>query len=410
MTDLISYYKDSNFDLNFLDKITFRHFRFKLFNGKFVKIIDRIRNSNDLKKHIFRNNPSDIFYSTSCWLAPEKIGLKRYSKDIMLSSDLFFDLDINEKIKTLDEVRLETSRLIDFINDNSIKLRYIAFSGSKGFHVSCYSEDLSAIHYKEREVLIKDKRENLVKEIRRAGIEIDRKVTVDTRRIVRLPGTINSKTGYICTILKQKELDNGIKEMFKNIKRVKVVAPLSESNENKSTIIAKSYVKDRFGVRSSPFFYSTFLTNYSFSNLWILFLQFPLSFKFLTQRIKLIQRTYEVGDVYVFKDRKFITAMCLQTFQRRRIEKILKAAKSSNLNSFLKYGRTFFRVGNSESPEGKVLEGPPLFSGIIKSPYNNKPVSKGHHIFLKELINLNNCGNLHGKDHVEIVHSIISNK
>ncbi|MGA2122396.1 MAG: hypothetical protein ABSG49_10220 [Methanoregula sp.] len=90
---------------------------------------------------LIRYRPYDGYYSTSCWLVPENLGRRErtpVSDNIFLSSDIVFDIDRSPfSFFTLDQAREDALNLLDFCHDHNLPVKYIAFSGSKGFHIVC---------------------------------------------------------------------------------------------------------------------------------------------------------------------------------------------------------------------------------------------------------------------------------
>ena len=64
---------------------------------------------------------------------------------------------------------------------------------------------------------MKKNRTQIVQEILANGFEIDTRVTADTRRIIRLPGTINSKTGWYCHKIDHEILNLPIKDFISSM-------------------------------------------------------------------------------------------------------------------------------------------------------------------------------------------------
>ena len=153
-----------------------------------------------------------------------------------LMQEMYFDVDY--EMETFQQSAEETLRLADFydtIEFNGCKkdVRFV-FSGGKGFHMIDYGFNLrnaiGANNFKQRidEIVNKEKAESglfkggafahmkigrtfkkrLIKNIRRNNILLDYEVTVDPRRIIRLPGTIHGKRGRVCRIIKKEELHN----------------------------------------------------------------------------------------------------------------------------------------------------------------------------------------------------------
>ncbi len=128
-------------DLSAITDLPHRHFRFLLPRGRFLKIRDRIRDEATLRKWLIRYRPSDVYYSTSCWLVPENLGRRErtpVSDNIFLSSDIVFDIDRSPfSPVSLEQARGDTLKLLDFSRDHHLPVKYLAFSGSKGFHLVC---------------------------------------------------------------------------------------------------------------------------------------------------------------------------------------------------------------------------------------------------------------------------------
>ena len=121
---------------------------------------------------------------------------------------------------SLEQAREDTLKLLDFCRDHHLPVKYLAFSGSKGFHLVC--RDLYRYDNPDpfaREDMAREVRRDLISRVRAEGINFDEKITADTRRILRVPGTINSKTGFACTRLTAGQLEQPAREILKYIPR-----------------------------------------------------------------------------------------------------------------------------------------------------------------------------------------------
>jgi hypothetical protein len=340
----------------------------------------------------------------------------------MLSCDLAFDIDINDNIKTLEEARLQTVAINDFLDAKGIKVRYSAFSGNKGFHVVCddpWKEEIAEEDPRKRELNAIEKRKEIIQEAKERDILFDEKVTVDTRRIIRVPGTIHSKTGLICSQLSKKELESDIETIFKCIETNFPITPRISQYLREMTAPSAykiSGFKGRMGVRPKPentFCYSTFFTNnIPGTKLKIPVLEFG-TWKKLEEVlliIKKVQENYNLGDMILFCDDTRYWAASLKAVSQRRIEKILNSSGSLNLNQCKKYGCTYTRVGKSISMKGEVVKDEPIFIKLLPSSFVGQ-ASRTHYEFFISLgiclreQDLNLCGA--GKEKLELVHAII---
>jgi len=422
-----SYYKSNPVDLATTSPVKFRHFRFRLEDTSFYKVKCKIRDSRDLREHLIKKAPLDVYYSTACWLNPHILGSrveKDVLKNLMISCDLAFDIDRGGKLK-LEDARQQAIGMNEFLKSKGISVRYSAFSGSKGFHVVCddpWNDEITEENPRKRESEAIERRKRIVQEAKEKGIVFDEKVTVDTRRIIRLPGTINSKTGSVCTVLSKKELESDIYEIVKLARRHAISTPRIPLRRRvremtHDFIMGKiPGLVGRLGVRPTPEerpCYSTFITNnIPGTRLKIPMLEFGgwRKIEEITGVIKKVQRQYGLGDVFIFGDGNRFTAFGLKAVSRRRAEKILFAAGSMNLNACKKYGCTFMRVGKTVGMNGKVTSREPELIRVLQSDLRGQ-ASRTHFEFLSSLgvkasgEKMEFCGA--GKEKLELVHAVI---
>ncbi len=421
------YYKSNPIDLGVVSPLKFRHFRFRLEDGSFYKVKCKIRNSKGLREYLVRKAPLDVYYSTACWLNPHALGSrveKDVLKNLMISCDLVFDIDCGGEIE-LEDTRQQAIAMNKFLESKGINVRYSAFSGSKGFHVVCddpWNGEISEENPRKRETEAIARRKRIVQEAKQEGIVFDEKVTVDTRRIIRLPGTINSKTGFVCTVLSKKELESDICEIVKLAKRHAISAPRiplrTRAREMTHDFIVGKIpgLLGRLGVRPTPEegpCYSSFITsNIPGTRLKIPVLEFGGWRKVgeIACVIKKVQSQYGLGDIFIFSDGNRFTAFSLKAVSKRRVEKILFAAGSMNLNACKKYGCTFMRVGKSVGLNGEVARREPELIEVLQSDLRGQ-ASRPHFEFLSSLgVKMSGekvefCGA--GKEKLELVHSVI---
>lgn len=398
-----SYYQGNPPDLSSVTDLTHRHFRFLLPRGTFLKVQDRIRDSATLQQWLVRYRPSDVYYSTSCWLSPENIGRREktpLSANIFLSSDIVFDIDRSPfSHANLDLARLDTQDLLAFCADRNLPVKYIAFSGSKGFHVVC--KDLNRYESSNpffREDQAKTVRREIISDVQNEGINIDIKITADTRRIIRVPGTINSKTGYVCTVLTPSDLEKPVDQILKYIRRVNSLTPLisqpgaiphvgDERPLRGSSII--SWLCHRLGVRSKPHHpvsYVSFLVNaVPGIERQIPFFVYSArrNLKKIESELVSLQEMYGLSDIFLYRSETEITALCLRTFPLRRLEKIIAASSSTNYGLLVKYKQLFFRVGEKKDEDLQVCATAPVYIKTIPASDENNAhfISLPHYTF-----------------------------
>lgn len=422
---ILAYYQSRLIDLSSLTEVKFRHFRFRLYDSSFYKVKRKIRDSLGLREFLVDNAPLDVYYSTACWLNPHLIA-SRLNKDILtniiISCDLSFDIDVSPQIKNLEEARHQAINLNDFLASKGFKVRYSAFSGSKGFHVVCddpWRSMISEDSPLKREMNAIAERKKIVQEVKEKGIRFDEKVTIDTRRIIRLPGTINSKTGLICTILDRNELESDTETILKLAARDRFFTPRISLRLREMTAPSAykiSGVLGRLGVRPVPqktLFYSTFFTNnIPGTRLKIPVLEFEgwMKKEKVFSVVEKVQYLYGLGDVLLFEDDERFWGISLKAVSQRRIEKILFSSGSVNYNQCRKYGCTYTRVGKSIGVDGETVQNEPKLIKVLESDLRGQ-ASRTHFEFLSSLgiifreNTLDLCGA--SKERLELIHAVI---
>jgi DNA primase catalytic subunit len=417
------FYEHHSPDLSAITDLSHRHFRFLLPRGCFLKLQDRVRSAEVLRRWLVRYRPSDVYYSTSCWLVPENLGRRErtpLSDNIFLSSDVVFDIDRSPfSTSSLELARQDTLRLLRFCDENQLDVKYTAFSGSKGFHVVC----ADPVRYPDpspfvREDRAKAVRREIVHRVLAEGICVDARITPDTRRIIRVPGTINSKTGYVCTLLSREQLEEPISTILKYVPRVNAGTPLIPARGDDCPLRGAriiSWLCHRFGVRSGPdrhFSYSTFLvSSVPGTQLQVPLFLFPrhCSIEDAELRLSAVQQQYGLSDICLYRSPTGIAAICLRTFPLRRLEKIIKASGSLNYGTLVRYKQLFFRVGEVRGENGDLIAGPPEYVKTIPGPGGNnaKFVSLPHYRFLKDFTPvLREYPRMHGEGTVILTHTV----
>ena len=66
---------------------------------------------------------------------------------------------------------------------------------------------------------VKAQRKALLNRVVEAGFEVDTKVTADTRRILRLPGSLHGSTGYACTRISVEALNGPLEDLLSTLYR-----------------------------------------------------------------------------------------------------------------------------------------------------------------------------------------------
>jgi len=146
-----------------------REWGFVLFDGYFPeKLVMRRHKSfaskEDLVNYLRENAPAHAYYSSALY----KYSAADMANKGWLGADLIFDLDADHIVseaefqrysyeEMLELVKLETLKLIDFLNDDfgfedeDIKL---VFSGSRGYHIHIKTEEVRGLGSRERREIV----------------------------------------------------------------------------------------------------------------------------------------------------------------------------------------------------------------------------------------------------------------
>ena len=390
------FYNDNELDLSVISDLSRRHFRIISSHGKFLKIKDRINNSDQLKKKLINLRPKDVYYSTSTYLNPTTVGPRGKERSILTKSgivmknDISFDLDREPlSIRNLEKARKDCKRLIDFMDDKGYSLKYIAFSGSKGFHVIYEDkEGVSIADPFEREMEIIKIRKELVNKIKEQGISIDSAITVDTRRIIRLPGTINSKTGYACTLLTRSQIDQPIINWISDIPRLSGSVKIPSFTWPKFLALPSLFSKKTKVTPTKRIVYTTFITSsvLGTKGRHAVLLSFKnRKFARVIRKLEKAIETYRLTDIYVFRSGNEIQAISLKTVQRNRYQKIMDFVGSNCNTQLEKFGRVAVRMGPLVNSAMQEIQKPAEFVKLLKSfgEREKNYVSAGHILFLE---------------------------
>ena len=144
---------------------------------------------------------------------------------------VIFDIDMRPFCRSrLERARKAAQSLRDWLLENTeLRIQHVSFSGSKGFHLVAHDPDRSAFAEPDpakREEAVREQRKTLLDSAIEAGHPVDPVVTADTRRIIRLPGTVHGLTGWECTILDEGWLERPVAEWAGSIPRHPMAARL----------------------------------------------------------------------------------------------------------------------------------------------------------------------------------------
>ncbi len=385
-----------------ISDLRFRHIRFVNSEKKFCKVNKKFRELSDLLDYINKKRAQDAYYSTAKWLNPGKVTQEKKEGNydtIFLGCDLFFDVDVKEKniCSVVKKAREDTKHVLEFINGNGWTINYIAFSGSKGFHVSVKDPvTYRSPEPKEREFEAKEFRKKIAQEVLEKKLNVDLVVLKDIRRITRIPYTHNSKSGYMCYPLQEKDLDLEVKEFLGRIPKIDY-GGLSLLREMMTALrfTRKSWLEGFSSIPSADH-YIGFAISSTVPGTGRHVLMLEIDPDSDTSGIIQYLKGRDILPIYSYKDHISQFVFSPVALDKGMILKILKKFGARNFNAFKKYSHNLLRVGRFYTPSfGKVawkIECTELCCGISdKYPYSRAHMS---------LLNKNNAVRLCGGEEI----------
>ena len=398
--DFYQYYQNHEVDLSWLTKPSQHAFRWRCSNGSWRKSKRRVSSVDSFRKAIAKDNPSDIYFSTSSWLEPIDLpNLNDETKPhpILLNHLIVFDIDFAPlSLDNLEQARLTTLNLHKWIQKNyDYELMSISFSGSKGFHLFYNDPNRSLFsleNAKEREFAVKQERMKLLEQVLLAGFKVDPRITADTRRIIRLPGSIHGKTGLLCHRINAEKLEtnieswiNDVPSFFGNIDipKVAIGKPKKVNQDSKKVTkkIQENIVEQTYMIEVSNHLPSTkdrtsliFWTPYS----WGIEAE-------CLERLEDLVRSENLADSYIFSDGQRILFICPEAFTRAKIVKLLDKIGMEKLSKTLATRKHYWvRISGIMNEDGKWYN-EPRFVSMIKGNNSKQNYSKAYLTLLSKL-------------------------
>jgi len=174
---------------------------------RFQRVMDIINSPFHLYKKLVYYAPMNAYFTPVKWLNPIYVAHSKDELDIMLSSPLYFDIDMKDLNPPIfSEAKNDALKIIQFIEDEyQREPDLILFSGRQGFHLHYWDWDSNKIirlNPKERMDEFKKSRNLLMSDMMKRKIIADITVTNDPFRIMKIPNTLHGKTGLIARPVK----------------------------------------------------------------------------------------------------------------------------------------------------------------------------------------------------------------
>ena len=395
--DFHQYYQNHEVDISWLTKPSQHEFRWRCSDGRWRKSNRRVSSIETFRKAIFQDNPADIYFSTSSWLNP--IDLPRLSDEtrphpILLNHLIVFDIDFSPlSFENLEKARETTLNLHNWIKENyDYELLSISFSGSKGFHL--FYNDLDRTLFsiedaKKRENAVKEERNKLLQEVLLAGFKVDPRITSDTRRIIRLPGSIHGKTGLLCHRIGLEMLETNVESWINKVPSyyTDLEIPKTAKVQNKKEV--KKYIQDE-NKETTEFSYMMEVSNHlpGTKDRSALIFWTPYSWGTGAECFERLNALIEMGNLSycaIFSDGERILFICPESITRAKVVKVLNDLGMEKLSENLKQREHYWvRISGIMRDDG-LWYNEPKFISIIKNNNSKSTYSKSHLTLLTKL-------------------------
>mgnify|MGYP001319394855 FL=1 len=398
--DFNQYYQNHNVDISWLEKPSQHEFRWRCFDGSWRKSKRRVSSIETFRKSINQDNPTDIYFSTSSWLDP--VNLPRLSDEtrphpILLNHLIVFDIDFTPlSLENLELARITTLKLHNWIEKNyDYELFSISFSGSKGFHLFYNDLDrtlFSIENAKDRENAVKAERNKLLQEVLLSGFKVDPRITADTRRIIRLPGSIHGKTGLLCHRISLETLSNSVDlwiDQVPNFYPELNIPKTAKSQVNKN----KKPIEKHFSNQQKQITEHSYMIEVSnhlpgTKDRSALIFWTPYSWGTGTECFNQLSTLIEMenlGYCAIFSDGERILFICPESITRAKVIKILTNIGLEKLANTLENREHYWvRISGIMGDDG-IWHNEPKFISIINNKYSESTYSKSHLILLTKL-------------------------
>lgn len=375
---------------------THKQYRIFLNTGKMIKIKKHLRTPQDLYKEILAlerqrrlklGQIKGIYYSLCSWLNPEKIGARNqpgYIADRLLIKDIIgTEIDMPD----LEDARLEALKLLAWAKNNGYEPDSINFSGNKGFHIPLVRKaGVMPQNPEARLNAATQIRKILISELHKAGIEVCPDSLPDVFRIFRVVGTLHVKSGRLCWPVTETMLKNNPSDwLIDHIPQIGEGSPLISGRTREMMMGERIPLRppcSTTGIateRGQTVYVQTFLSNkvYGTKDRYIpIFKYTGMKLATVQAILKKVAKDYRMAETILFEYRKKIFGVCLQAFEPRRLDKILKAAKSENINEFARYRKSRMPVTDYNS-----YSFPLKYLGRVESRNDLAAISRGHFEF-----------------------------
>lgn len=359
--ELMDYYKKEKNLKAILNGVTdpgHRVWKVVQLNGVVRQNKKKINTTKKLKEFI-GTQPAKIYVSVSKFLNPCNVYGKtpirsqwKIADSLFLGSELYFDFDCKEDIN---KAWKDCKGMMEVMKSKKeYELIQMTYSGTKGFNL-IYKDLKPVKHFNplHRLELTEIRRILLLKRLPKFQTLDD--LSSDQFRIRAAPNTIKVVTGHKVSIMFPTLTCGDIYE--------RVVRPRPMIDRHRTNKLGK----ERPTLISYPFFYK-FITNQikGTNGMYVPVLKYRQN-NINIQHIRKIQLLYKLSDLHVFRYSDLVMYIGTKLVDKRRLEKIMKAADPINLRGFLFYGHSWIPFSEAVDSKKTMVWDEPRYIGVMRS-------------------------------------------
>jgi hypothetical protein len=313
---------------------------------------------------------------------------------ILLNHLIVFDIDFSPlSLENLEQARTTTLKLQNWIKKNyDYELISISFSGSKGFHLFYHDPDrtLFAIeNARERENAVKQARNKLLQDVLLAGFKVDPRITADTRRIIRLPGSIHGKTGLLCHRISLERLSKSVDSWIDQVPSFfgQLEMPMTAKAHSK-TAVEKRLTEKEEQINQQTYMMEVsnhlpgtkdrsaliFWTPYSWGTGAKCF-----------ERLNTLIEKENLDYCAIFSDGERVLFICPESITRAKVVKILSELGIEKLSENLKQREHYWVRISGIMDDGGIWHNEPKLISVINNNNSTSIFSKPHLTLLTKL-------------------------
>jgi hypothetical protein len=303
-----------------------------------------------------------------------------------------FDIDVAPlSMKNLEKAKEIAKGVHSFVMENeSVEFVHATFSGSKGFHLIYRDTDREKFGIpdpKQREETVRQERKELLSRVLKQGFEVDERITADTRRIIRLPGSIHGKTGFQCTSIDTNQFDMPLTQLLEQIPKIDhaVIIP------KKAKLIVKTPVKEKKeDVVEYEHSYTMEVSNHLPGTKDRSALLFWTPYSWGTdaecfERLNTLIKREKLSFGAIFSDGERVLFICPESITRSKVVKILSDLGMGKLSENLKQREHYWVRISGIMDDNGIWHNEPKFISIINNNNSKLIYSKAHLTLLTKL-------------------------